>query len=206
VFQEFISSQQFKTRFDALLRGLEMAEAEGGSSVVGARGWVLDCHVGLSRVPAENRVPLDRLQRFEVRKRRTHARVGVDKTAHVLKAMAVGELGVSPALAAPTIFPLSPTRCAMLTCDLAAYRPVMPWEMVGEAFESVGFDVTRPLQAANDILGSDDEVLIATLGNKRLHLNANGFGHVALGLVDRDGRRLQLRTLYLPEYRLIVAT
>jgi hypothetical protein len=98
--------------------------------------------------------------------------------------MAIGELGTSPALAPPTIFPLSPTRCAMLACDLAAYRPVMSWDMLGEAFRSVGFSVACPLRAANDTLAPEDEVLIATLGRKRLGMNANAFGQIALELVD----------------------
>ena len=69
---------------------------------------------------------------FMERKTRIYARAGLDKAIHLLKVRAWGDLAVAPALAPPTIFPLDPWMCALLTCDLAGYVSVMNWDHLAD--------------------------------------------------------------------------
>jgi hypothetical protein len=186
----FVSRQQFKTRFAALECGLAIAQTDSMASLYVSAGWVLDCFVAV--------VPRDRpaqslqeaLEEIEAKKARSYRRAGLDRPGtHRLDIHAAGELAYSPAVAPPTIFPLSPSMCARLTCDLAVYKSVMSWEALADAFRAEGFTVTNPLRPAfGETLDADDRMIVARYRHKgmdRHHsINAGGFAQVALELVE----------------------
>lgn len=185
--EEFVSSVPFKAHFRELERGLHLAETEHGSATVLGRGWVLICYVGTTNDPqdAEADVP-EQFAAFEKRRERAYRRSGLQSTTHLLKVVAVGELGVNPGMAPPTIFPIASHLRALLVCDLAAYQPTIAWSRIGEAFESVGFSVTCPLPPQDEAVGEGREVLIATIGRRRLSIASGAFAQMALELVDPE--------------------
>lgn len=185
---EFVTSVQFKARFRELGRALELAEEQLASSIVVRKGWVLDCAVGARRRPEPRPDSVtEGLERFQQRKGRAYSRAGFDASGtHLLRIGATDDLAVSPALAPPTIFPLEPWMCAMLTCDLAAYLSVMSWGLIAESFRGEGFTVTMPLQMANDRMTGNDSVLVARRGGAKLTITAQIFSQVALELVEPD--------------------
>ena len=182
---EVISHAQFKARFKDLARALALADKETATSVFLSRGWVLDCVVGAHQHPLDGRSKETKYEAFQERKQRVYARAGLDKTLHLLKVRALGDLAVSPALAPPTIFPLDPWMCALLTCDLAAYLSVMDWEVLAEAFRSEGFKVLGcPLPASSDTMAATDPVLVAAYGRGRLQIEARVYSQMAIELVE----------------------
>jgi len=183
---EFVTDVQFKTRFRELGRALELAEQQRASSIVVRKGWVLDCAVGARRQPEPRPDSVSEgLERFHQLKTRAYSRAGFDASGtHLLRIGATDDLAVSPALAPPTIFPLEPWMCAMLTCDLAAYLSVMSWGLIAESFRGQGFTVTMPLAMANDRMTGKDPVLVARRRGAKLTITAQIFSQVALELVE----------------------
>jgi hypothetical protein len=186
---EFESSVQLRARFPDLARALQLADLHAASSVVVRQGWVLDCTVGARRRPEPRELPVNEgLARFDAQKKKAYAHAGLDKAdQHLLRCRRLDDLGVSPALAPPTIFPLEPWMCAMLTCDLAAYLSVMSWNLIADAFRAEGFTVTMPQRLADErMLRGTDPVLVARRGPARLTIDAQVYSHVALELVEPE--------------------
>jgi hypothetical protein len=183
---EFVSSAQFKTRFSDLNSALAEADEKSATTRYLSNGWVIDCVVGAHLQPMpEGSTKEARGDAFMQRKTRTYARAGLDKAIHLLKVRAWGYLAVSPALAPPTIYPLDPWMCALLTCDLAGYVSVMNWHVLADAFRREGFVVGPcPLRSSNDSMTANDVVLNAGYRGGHLQIAAQVYSQMAMELVD----------------------
>jgi hypothetical protein len=174
---------QLKTVMTKLGDALDAADRDGTACVRAGDGWVIQAISGL-RVGTQTveSVP-EGLAQAQRKKLLAFERAGLLRSMHHLTGHALGDLGTDPALAPPTIFPLTADQCARLTCDLLSYQSIIGFERIDSAFTAAGFTVMGRLPPANGDIAATAPVLDARLGNRAVTLHAYGFSQILLELV-----------------------
>jgi hypothetical protein len=182
--QLWMVSTQLRTRIRTdLRRALPMARRDGVAVATLGKGWSVTCASAAgwprsSDSPAEVAAELGR-------RTESLAEKNLVGSAHRFQLTSIDQVGRAGYYAPFSVYPLSPTECAELTCDYLIFRSVLTADRIEAALSTAGFaHVVCTGASASDMSDGEQPVFRMIHGNRLLHLSATAVAQMLLELID----------------------
>jgi len=175
---------QLRTRIRTdLQRGISMARRDGVAVVPLGKGWSLACASAggwprSSESAAEVAAELGRVTENRVE-------TNLVGSAHRFQLMSIDQVGRAGYYAPFSVYPLSPTDCAQLTCDYLIFRSVLTSDRIESALSAGGFSHVACLATpASDVSSGDQPMFRMVYGNRLIQLSGTAVAQMLLEFID----------------------
>lgn len=141
-------------------------------------------------------------------RRQALKRAGIDNAVHHIKGYSGDTAARSPIMAPWTIYPLSPSDCAALICDMLFFDTTVSAEALVESLRRAGLTGEVLLQPADVSLEGDMPVVRARWRDRTVTWHAHGLGALLYELAEPDTLARGIREVLLtdnpPDFPLLV--